>query len=339
MAKLQIKDGNGDSQELYVHSGSDGLVPYHAVSGSVTAAMQSSDLSSITGSMLAVSGAIGLFNSQLYSALTGGPVSMSVDIVAGDVNTITGSMDKVTAEVAKLTALSSSNGLKIYGNLSASLDNGASSGDPLYVSLVNTGSLTASVAISNSSLTVTASATSPVYVTGSVASAVTFPAVLTVTSSVGNPVYVSQSSTVPVTGTVRVDNFPTTYTVTSSAALPVFVSASNSLPVSGTVNVGNTITANTARAASSAVTSAAFGIPPSTANLSANGRLSVIFSNQTNAAVLIALTASAAGPTNFSYYLMPYETYESAPVNAGLPHYFNYSGSATTGYWALTTTI
>lgn len=147
MAKLQIKDGNGDSQELYVHSGSDGLVPYHVISGSVATAMQSSDLSSLTSSISAVSSAIGLFNSQLYSALTGGPVSMSVDIVAGDVNAITSSVDKTTAEIAKLTALSGSDGLKVYTLSTAS------------VNLVNTSSLTASVAVSNEFINVSASLT------------------------------------------------------------------------------------------------------------------------------------------------------------------------------------
>jgi hypothetical protein len=131
--KLKIKDSNGDERELYVDSGSNGIVPYHAISGSVNTAMKASDLSSITGSISAVSSAVGLFNQQLFSALTGGPVSMSVDIVAGDVNAITGAIDKTTTEMVKLTALSSSNGLKVYTLTTAS------------VNLVNTGSLTASI--------------------------------------------------------------------------------------------------------------------------------------------------------------------------------------------------
>ena len=131
--KLEIKDGAGAAQELYTDSGSNGLVPYHAISGSVNTVMKASDLSSITGSISAVSSAVGLFNQQLFSALTGGPVSMSVDIVAGDVNAITGAIDKTTAEVVKLTALSSSDGLKVYTLTTAS------------VNLVNTGSLTASI--------------------------------------------------------------------------------------------------------------------------------------------------------------------------------------------------
>jgi hypothetical protein len=130
---LRVKDGNGGFEDLYVDSGSNGLVPYHAISGSVNTVMKTSDLSSITASMSAVSSAIGLFNSQLYNALTGGPVSMSVDIVAGDVNAITGAIDMTTAEVAKLTALSASQGLKVYTLETAS------------VNLVNTGSLTASI--------------------------------------------------------------------------------------------------------------------------------------------------------------------------------------------------
>jgi hypothetical protein len=131
--KLQIKDASGNIRELYTDSGSSGLVPYHAISGSVNTAMKASDLSSITSSISAVSSAVGLFNQQLFSALTGGPVSMSVDIVAGDVNAITGAIDKTTAEVAKLTALSGSDGLKVYTLTTAS------------VNLVNTGSLTASI--------------------------------------------------------------------------------------------------------------------------------------------------------------------------------------------------
>jgi hypothetical protein len=131
--KLQIKDGAGDAQELYVDSGSNGLVPYHAISGTVNTVMDTADLSAITASIEAVSGAVGLFNQQLFSALTGGPVSMSVDIVAGDVNAITGAVDMTTAEVAKLTALSASQGLKVYTLETAS------------VNLVNAGSLTASI--------------------------------------------------------------------------------------------------------------------------------------------------------------------------------------------------
>jgi hypothetical protein len=304
---LYVRDGNGDLKQLEVISGSSAatIVPVHSLTGSIAASLSSADLASLTGSMLAVSGAVGLFNQQLYQALTGGPVSMSVDIVAGDVNAITGSIDKVTAELVKLTVLSGSEGLLVHGNLTASLDNGASAGDPLYVQVVNSASLTASVSVSNPSLTVTASAASPVYVTGSVLSTVTFP---------------------------------TTYVVTSSATLPVFISASNSLPVSGTISIGNTVVSTPVKAVSSTLAANSYATNPSSSNLSANGRLTVIFSNQTNASVLIALTASAASNTNFSYYLMPYETYESAPANAGLPHYFNYTGSATAGYWSLTTT-
>jgi hypothetical protein len=158
--KLQIKDGDGSTQELRVNSSSAGLVPYHAVSGAVNTVMHTEDLSAITASMSEVSSAIGLFNEQLYQALTGGPVSMSVDIVAGDVNAITGAIDLTTAEITKLTALSGSDGLKVHTLTTAS------------VNLVNTGSLTASISNWPNSYVVTSSYTQPVVVvqSGSVSS-------------------------------------------------------------------------------------------------------------------------------------------------------------------------
>jgi hypothetical protein len=184
--KLQIKDGAGDAQELYVDSGSNGLVPYHAISGTVSTAMDTADLSAITASIEAVSGAVGLFSQQLFDALTGGPVSMSVDIVAGDVNAITGAIDMTTTEVAKLTALSSSEGLKVYTLETAS------------VNLVNTGSLTAS--ISNFPATQSVS-----FDTGSV-----------LTASIGNfpaTQSVSFSADSILTASVNVSNWPVTQSV------------------------------------------------------------------------------------------------------------------------------
>jgi hypothetical protein len=132
---LYVRDGNGDLRQIEVISGSSAsiIIPVHSLTGSVATTLSNSDLATLTGSVLAVSSAVGLFNQQLYQALTGGPVSMSVDIVAGDVNAITGAIDMTTAEVAKLTALSASQGLKVYTLETAS------------VNLVNTGSLTASI--------------------------------------------------------------------------------------------------------------------------------------------------------------------------------------------------
>lgn len=156
--KLQIKDGGGNPQELYTDSGSNGLVPYHKISGSVnanvtfpatqsvslvntgslTASLSATDMTTLTASISAISSAVGLFNQQLFQALSGGPVSMSVDIVAGDVNTLTQSIGYVKDEVAKLTALSSSvgKGLLIY----------ASESNPLPISgtIAVTGSVTTS---------------------------------------------------------------------------------------------------------------------------------------------------------------------------------------------------
>lgn len=166
---LYVRDGNGILKELEVISGSttSRFVPIHALTGSISTILSSTDLASLTGSISAVSSAIGTFNQQLYQALTGGPVSMSVDIVAGDVNTITGSVDKVTAETAKLTALSSSDGLKIYGNITSSISQE-------YATTVTTGSwaytqITASAAswqaTSAKTLTIVNQANSYLYIT------------------------------------------------------------------------------------------------------------------------------------------------------------------------------
>ena len=166
---LYVRDGNGILKELEVISGSttSRLVPIHALTGSISTVLSSTDLASLTGSISAVSSAIGTFNQQLYQALAGGPVSMSVDIVAGDVNTITSSIDKVTVEVAKLTALSNSSGLKVYGSLTSSISQE-------YATTVLTGSwdyiqLTASVngwqATSAKTLTIVNQANSSLYIT------------------------------------------------------------------------------------------------------------------------------------------------------------------------------
>lgn len=289
---LYVRDGNGTLKELEVVSGSNAsrIVPVHSLTGSIAATLSPADLSTLTSSISAVSSAVGLFNQQLYQALTGGPVSMSVDIVAGDVNAITGSVDKVTAELVKLTALSSSTGLLVTGSVTANISNALGT-NPLYVS------------------------SSALYPVVTALSGVTLV-----------------NGSVPVTGTLSVDVvIGDQIGISSSLASPVYVT--------GAVNVGNTLTTSPAKATTSSLVVLDYATNPSGSNLAAGTRATVVFSNQTNASVLIALTASAASNTNFSYYLMPFETYESAPANAGLPHSFNYTGSATAGYWALTTTV
>lgn len=83
------------------------------------------------------------------------------------------------------------------------------------------------------SVTVTASATNPVYVTGSVNSSVTVADGLRVTASVANPLQV--------TGTVNVNN--SSLTVTASSINPVYVTGAVSIsqPVSVDVVVGDNI--------------------------------------------------------------------------------------------------
>lgn len=80
---LYIKDGNGILKELEVISGSDSsrLVPVHSVTGSINTVLSADDLSLLTSSISSVSSAVGLFNQQLYEALTGDSSSMSVNVV------------------------------------------------------------------------------------------------------------------------------------------------------------------------------------------------------------------------------------------------------------------
>lgn len=199
--KLQIKDGSGNSQELYTDSGSNGLVPYHAISGSISAAISNfpatqsvslvntgsltaslspADMTTLTASISAVSSAVAhSLDKFIAGILENGSSSFNVDIVAGDVNTITGSVDKVTAEVAKLTALSNSSGLLIRGDVTASVTFPATQS----VSLVNTSSLTASVANWPSSYSVTSSYQHPAVVVHSGAIS-TSPALTTFATAV-----------------------------------------------------------------------------------------------------------------------------------------------------------
>lgn len=205
---LYVRDGNGTLKELEVISGSNAsrLVPVHSLTGSIATTLSSADLSTLTSSISAVSSAVGLFNQQLYQALTGGPVSMSVDIVAGDVNAITGSVDRITTEVAKLTVLSGSNGLKVYTLTTAS------------VNLVNTSSLTAS--ISNFPPTQSVSFAASSVLTASISN---FPPTQNVTASI-----VAEKST-----TSAIEMYVYNSSITSSA---VQVSASKSLIVNNQTN-------------------------------------------------------------------------------------------------------
>jgi hypothetical protein len=108
--------------------------------GSLTASLSAADMTTLTASISAVSSAVAhSLDKFIAGLLDNGSSSFNVDIVAGDVNTITQSIGYVKDEVAKLTALSGSDGLKVYTFLTSS------------VNIANASSLTASVSFATSS--------------------------------------------------------------------------------------------------------------------------------------------------------------------------------------------
>lgn len=76
--KLQIKDGTGATQELYTSSGSSGLVPYHAISGSVTTSV----------SNLPLTQSVSLVNTgSLTASISNFPPTQSVSFATSSVLT------------------------------------------------------------------------------------------------------------------------------------------------------------------------------------------------------------------------------------------------------------
>lgn len=313
--KLQIKDGNGDGQELYVDSGSQGLVPYHKISGSVsavisnfpatqsvafatssaltasilnlpatqsvslvntgslTASLSAADITTLTASISAVSSAVAhSLDKFIAGILDNGSSSFNVDIVAGDVNTLTQSIGYVKDEVAKLTALSSSDGkgLLIY----------ASESNALPVNIINSGSLTASVA---------------------------FPA----TQSV------SLVNTASLTASVSVSNWPGEYKISSSALSPVYITASSGVSVTGAV------TSYVDYATSTGTNVFNYTELTASSNNYSGAYKGYIITNHTNHYLYILVTSypvESVTTSSFTYVIDPYSTYESMAIASNLKH-------------------
>jgi hypothetical protein len=314
---LYVRDGNGDLKQLEVISGSSSatIVPVHSLTGSIATSLSSADLASLTGSMLAVSGAVGTFNQQLYQALSGGPVSMSVDIVAGDVNTITGSVDKVTAEVAKLTALSSSEGLKVSGTLNTTVANTLGT-NPLYVS--SSAQYPVITALSGVTLI-----NGSVPVTGTLGVDVVIGDQIGISSSLTSPVYVS--------GTVAVSNFPATQSVGNVVGSPLYITASYALPVN--LN-GTTVTTGTDYASLVVSGSSTYTVAQTAvyidSGLNTGSAKTLVIANQTNNMLYLKFD-SMVTTASYNYAIDPYATYEAISANARLKHSYIVHPSATSG--------
>jgi hypothetical protein len=167
---LLVRDGNGNFKNLEVISGSveGNIVPVHSITGSLSASLSEDQYNKITSSLDAIPGAITDALDKFTGALlANGSSSFNVDLISQDVADITGSIEDLKVELEKLTALSSSegHGFKVYGNLTASLDRGATADDPLYVKVSS--SLDEPVYVTHSGSLTTAADYASTVVTGS----------------------------------------------------------------------------------------------------------------------------------------------------------------------------
>ena len=325
---LIVKDGNGTLSSLSTFSGSYGLIPEHAITGTVNVTASAASPVYVTGTVQ-----------------VGQPIN--VDVVVGDLITVTSSManpvyvsgnvevadtytnNGVTALYVRVTA-SSEDLIKVStdvdkyaypgGTLGAFVTRiTASDGDPVHVTSSNI-----------YPVNVSSSEDRPVFVVSSEGKPVY------VSSSAGNWVQVTASHTSP---TAVTSNESRPVFVVNNVGNSVFVTSSDSTPVITKAKLASSVTRNkfASGGGSPQIDWASTGSSNVSGTFiladSSSARVGLLFANNTSRDLYVAigngsysttngflLNGTGSAPVDYSFILYPSGTYSADPSFANAKH-------------------
>jgi hypothetical protein len=298
---LVIKDGNGSSSALSTFSGSYGLIPEHAVSGTVNVTASAASPVYVTGNV---------------------SISQPVNV---DLNL----SDQLTVVVS-----SSENNNAVWITSSATYPAYVNINNTASVSISGTPTITGSVSIDGIP-TITGSVTINGVPTVALQSNIVTASISGTPTITGS---VSIDGTPTITGSVNVGSINSVVSVTSSTSNPVYVSSSYSTPVTTKEKLPNTLTLGFFNAGvgqgidwastASVNVSGTFIIAQSSST-----RSGLMFTNnfQNNIYVIYdsgyysnngfgSLTSTASAPSFFSFILYPNGTYTADPAFVNVKH-------------------
>jgi hypothetical protein len=292
---LKIKDGSGTGSALSTFTSSAGLIPEHAIYGSVTVTASAGNQLPVKlySSAISLGGGVPVTSSQAYPLYVTGSVSISqpvnVDLTIADNVSVTSS---ITNPLYISSSLNSP--ILVVGtvDLQSNVVTASISGTP-------------TVTLSSNVVTASISGTPTVTLSSNIVTA-SISGTPTVTLS-SNVVTASISGTPQITGTVGVNNFPASFSVTASAAQPVYTVGSIQIS-SASLTV---VTSSTTNPVAAVLQDSAVSIA-GTASVAVNSIVTVTSSNLTP--LIVAPQKSVADSTrdvHNIYGSINYENYSS----------------------------